>query len=69
MNTTQTTKLFTVQNTFHGRTAQFRGRADATSWEAWGEASESVRNRLRRELCGADKGNCTCGIVREPRAE
>ena len=60
------TRIVTVTNSFHGTSATFRAPANLSVWEAWGQASERTRSRLRRELCGANKGNCTCGVVRMP---
>lgn len=57
----------TLTNDFHGTSARVLAPIDASPWDAWIDASPRVKARLRRELCGAAKGACTCGVVRMSR--
>ena len=58
------TELITLRNDFHGTETRVRVPVGTTPWEAWADASPAKQARLRRLLCGAAKGNCTCGVVR-----
>ncbi len=63
-NTTAPRKYVTLTNNFHGTECRVLAAGDATAWDAWTDASPRVQRRIRRELCGAEKGTCTCGVVR-----
>lgn len=58
------TKLITLENSFHNTSVRVRVPVDCDSHDAWVMMSKRAQARVRRILCGADKGNCTCGVVR-----
>jgi hypothetical protein len=64
--TERKTYTVTLSNDFHGRECTVRVLAtkEPTAWEAWTSLSPAQERRVRRLLCGADKGQCTCGVVR-----
>lgn len=64
MNTKSKTELLTLSNDFHGTECQVRVPVGTTPWEAWADASPRKQARIRALLCGAAKGNCSCGVVR-----
>lgn len=59
-----TTTLITLRNDFHGTETRVRAPAGTTPWEAWADMTADKQARIRRLLCGASKGECTCGVVR-----
>lgn len=68
MTTAKKTILLTLRNDFHYTETRVRVPAGTTPWEAWADMPPAKQARLRRILCGAAKGQCTCGVVRMARA-